>query len=143
MFDHIMVINFLDKTILKGWGSLISPFDKTMEFQDLSGNIHIIDLSKIKGAFYVKTFEGNPKKGKPVEATWLPQGDRIKIFFKDGEVLEGVTQLPEDFKKVQGFYVVPCDISSNNYRIYINILAVSKILKCVESKFHIPVYYSE
>lgn len=135
-----MVLHFMDGKIIKGWGSLISPYDKTMEFQDLSGDIHIIDLSLLKGAFYVKTFEGSQKKGKPVEATWQPQGDRIKVIFKDNEELEGVCQLPEDLKKIQGFYLVPCDASSNNYRIYINIKAVSKILKCISSKFFIPIY---
>lgn len=143
MFDHIMVIHFLDGKILKGWGSLISPYEKIMEFQDLSGNIHIIDLTKIKGAFYVKTFEGSPKKGKPVEATWLPPGDRVKIYFKDGEILEGISQLPEDFKKVVGFYVVPVDAASNNYRIYVNIKAISKVLKKVEGNFYFPVYSEE
>mgnify|MGYP005841716609 CR=1 FL=1 len=142
MFDNIMVLHFIDGKILKGWGSLISPYDKTMEFQDLSGNIHIVDLSLLKGAFYVKTFEGSPKKGKAVEPTWLPQGDRIKVIFKDNEELEGISQLPEDFEKVQGFYVVPCDAASNNYRIYINIKAVSKILKFIKSNFFIPIYHS-
>lgn len=142
MFDHIMVLHFIDGKILKGWGSLISPYDKTMEFQDLSGDVHIIDLSLLKGAFYVKTFEGSPKKGKPVEATWLPQGDRIKVVFKDNEELEGVCQLPEDLKKVQGFYVIPCDATSNNYRIYVNIKAVSKVLKYISSKISIPIYSS-
>jgi len=143
MFDHIMVLHFLDGKILKGWGSLISPFDKIMEFQDLLGQIHLIDLSKIKGAFYVKSFEGSLKKGKPVEATWLPQGDRLKVIFKDGEEMEGICQIPEDFKTVGGFYLVPCDASSNNYRVYINILAVSKILKLVGAKYYTPIYHSE
>lgn len=138
-----MVIHFMDGRILKGWGTLISPFDKIMEFQDLSGEIHLVDLSKIKGAFYVKSFEGNPRKTRSVEATWLPPGDRVKVFFKDGEVLEGVAQLPEDLKGAQGFYVVPCDLASNNYRIYVNLLAVSKILKCTEKNIFLPVYHSE
>lgn len=138
-----MVIHYMDGRILKGWGTLISPFDKIMEFQDLSGEVHLVDLSKIKGAFYVKSFEGNLRKTKSVEATWLPQGDRVKVVFKDGEVLEGIAQLPEDLKRAQGFYVVPIDLASNNYRIYVNILAVSKILKCNEKNIFLPVYHSE
>lgn len=143
MFDHIMVIHYMDGRILKGWGTLISPFDKIMEFQDLSGEIHLVELSKIKGAFYVKTFEGNPRKTKAVEATWLPQGDKVKVIFKDGEELEGVAQLPENLKQAQGFYVVPLDLASNNYRIYVNLLAVSKVLKALTEKIFVPVYISE
>ena len=143
MFDHIMVLHFLDGKIMKGWGSLISPFDKIMEFQDLSGEVHIVDLSKIKGAFYVKSFEGSRKKGKPVEATWLPKGERIKVVFKDGEEMEGISQIPEDFKNLQGFYLVPCDASSNNYRVFVNILAVSKILKLVGGRFYQPIFNFE
>ncbi len=143
MFDHIMVIHFLDGKILKGWGSLISSGDKIMEFQDLGGNIHLVDLSTIKGAFYVKSFEGNPKKIKPVEATWLPPGDKVKIYFKDGEILEGVAQLPDNFKNVLGFYIVPTDIASNNYRIYINLKAISKILKGIEEDRYYTIYISE
>ena len=35
MFDHIMVVKFLDGTTMKGFGSLISPGETIMEFKDL------------------------------------------------------------------------------------------------------------
>jgi hypothetical protein len=128
MFDHIMVVHFMDGRILKGFGSVISPGEAVMELKDLEEKIHWVELSQVKGVFYVKSFEGSRHKTRPTATVWTPAtGNRVRITFKDGEVLDGLVNDTSRLASAPGFYVVPMDQTSNNYRIYLNRSAVDKV----------------
>jgi hypothetical protein len=128
MFDSIMVIHFTDGRIIKGFGSIIAPGETVMEFKDLEEKIYWVELNTIKGAFYVKTFEGSPKKPRSTQQVWNPHsGQKVRITFKDGEVMEGIVNDVTRLAAAEGFYVVPNDPASNNYRIWINRAAVDKV----------------
>ena len=128
MFDNIMVVKFLDGTTMKGFGSLIAPGETIMEFKDLEEKIHWIELQKVKGAFYVKSFEGTGHKARPTQQIFtMSNGQRVRVTFKDGETFEGfvndVTRIPQS----AGFYVVPIDPITNNIRMWINREAVQNV----------------
>jgi len=78
--------------------------------------IHMKDL---KALFFVKDFAGDPQHVKRNEfdpSHPLP-GRRIRVVFKDGEVLVGTTTGYQPGRP--GFFLVPADASSNNERCYV------------------------
>jgi small nuclear ribonucleoprotein (snRNP)-like protein len=78
--------------------------------------IHTKDM---KALFFVKDFEGNPKHIKRNE--FDPEkpaiGRRIRVVFRDGEVLVGTTSGYQPGRP--GFFVIPADTNSNNERCYV------------------------
>jgi hypothetical protein len=99
-----------------------------MEFKDLEEKIHWVDLKKVKGAFYVKSFEETGVKAQAGRQTYtFSSGQKVRVTFKDGETMEGfvndVTRLPQ----ATGFYVVPADPVTNNIRVWVNREAVRSV----------------
>jgi hypothetical protein len=132
MFDSIMVLKFLDGSVMKGFGSVISPGEAILEFKDLEEKIHWVELKKVKGAFYVKSFEGTGVKAQAGRQTYtFSSGQKVRVTFKDGETMEGfvndVTRLPQ----AAGFYVVPADPVTNNIRVWVNREAVQGVLHII------------
>jgi hypothetical protein len=86
-----------------------------------------INFKNMKAVFFVKDLAGNPQHVKLNEFDPKhPQvGRRIKVVFKDGEVLVGTTvgYHPER----SGFFVVPADADSNNERCYVITAATQDI----------------
>jgi len=94
--------------------------------EDLGAKAEKVSLARLKAVFFVKTLEGNKDH---VEGSDAPggqgQGRRIRVVFKDGEVLMGFTvgYAPDR----PGFFFVPCDPESNNLRIFVIRAAVAKV----------------
>ena len=77
-----------------------------------------IRMKDMKALFYVKDFEGDPEydKRNEFDPEHPPVGRRIRVVFKDGEVLVGTTGYQPGRP---GLFVVPADSSSNNDRCYV------------------------
>jgi hypothetical protein len=78
-----------------------------------------ISTKDMKALFFVKDFAGNPERTKRNEfdPKHLPIGRRIRVVFKDGEVLVGTTTGYQPGRP--GLFVVPADAGSNNERCYV------------------------
>ncbi len=78
--------------------------------------IHTKDL---KALFFVKDFAGDRKhvERNAFDPSHPPAGRRIRVVFKDGEVLVGTTTGYQPGRP--GFFVVPADASSNIERCYV------------------------
>jgi hypothetical protein len=78
--------------------------------------IHTKDL---KALFFVKDFAGEPQhvERNEFDPSRPPAGRRIRVVFKDGEVLVGTTTGYQPGRP--GFFLVPADASSNNERCYV------------------------
>lgn len=76
-------------------------------------------LSELKAIFFVKDFEGNPdyQDHKNYEPDKPIAGKRIKVVFKDGELLVGTTQGYQPGRP--GFFLVPTDVNSNIERCFV------------------------
>lgn len=122
-----VVARFNDGRILKGYTHDFLPEKEFFHLiEDASsgadtGTSHEINVPDLKAVFFVKTFGGNrdyneKKNFKEVNAAAL-HGIKIKVTFKDGEVLCGLSLGYNKTKK--GFFIVPLDPLSNNDRIYI------------------------
>lgn len=131
MIQNKIVIRYVDKRMQKGITIDFSPNkdifhvtpvgfkpgDKPME-------VHVNDL---KAIFFVKDFGGNPdyderkdfEPGKPVA------GRKIKVLFKDGELIVGTTNGYQPDRP--GFFVVPVDAKSNIERCFVVTRATQEV----------------
>ena len=126
-----VVARYLDGHLLKG---------HTVDFLPSNERFHLfpagsypgskpleIAVSDLKGVFFVKNLQGNPAhvKRNVFEPTNLTPGKKVRVVFKDGEVLLGHAQgyHPER----QGFFMLPADQRSNNERCYIMASAAREI----------------
>lgn len=126
-----VVVRFQDGRVLKGRTNDFLPArpffhlvpegagagDKPLE-------LRVLDL---KGLFFVRNLAGDPshKKGNAFDPTKPHQGRRIRVEFKDGEVLLGTTQGYQPDRP--GFFVIPADAASNNERCFIVTAAAKQV----------------
>ncbi len=98
------------------------PLDSPPESKPLE-----ILVADLKGVFFVKDFAGNPghKKSAEFDPTKPVAGRKIKITFKDGEVLVGTTQGYQPGRP--GFFVIPADPESNNERCFVISAATKEV----------------
>jgi len=84
-------------------------------------------MQELKAVFFVKTFEGNPgyNKKKEFEADKTVIGRKIRVIFKDGEVLVGTTQGYQPNRP--GFFIQIVDPQSNNERCFIISAATQEV----------------
>ena len=84
-------------------------------------------IADLKALFFVKDFAGKPghKKSQEFDAQRPPLGRKIRVTFKDGEVLVGTTQGYQPGRP--GFFVVPADKESNNDRCFVVTAATSEV----------------
>jgi hypothetical protein len=84
-------------------------------------------VSDLKALFFVKDYSGDSKhvEGNSFDPAHPPAGRKVKVTFKDGEVLVGTTQGYQPGR--QGFFLVPADLSSNIERCYVVSAAASEI----------------
>lgn len=78
-----------------------------------------IAVAELKAIFFVKDFAGNAghKEVKQFDPSKPAPGRKIRVVFKDGEVMVGITQGYQPER--QGFFVLPADGQSNNERCFV------------------------
>ena len=128
-----IVARFQDGRVLKGF---------TNDFLPAKDHFHLVDqqqtpqarplevrVAELKALFLVKTFEGQPQHQEITDpaaaAVKAMAGRRIRIVFKDGEVVVGTTQGYD--RSRPGFFVVPLDPGSNNERCFVITAATQEV----------------
>ncbi len=78
-----------------------------------------VSVKDLKALFFVKDFAGNADRRKVNEfdPSKPAPGRKLKVVFKDGEVLIGTTTGYQPGRP--GFFVVPADPDSNTERCYV------------------------
>ena len=78
-----------------------------------------VSLKELKALFFVRDFSGNPDHTPKNEfdPTKPTPGRKLKVVFKDGEVLVGTTTGYQPGRP--GFFIVPADTSANTERCYV------------------------
>ena len=130
--NNKVVARFADGRILKG---ATADFVPAKDHFHLSTNgapagtkpIRIL-VKDLKLLIFVKDFAGDPRHEKvrefPPDAGG--SGRRIKVIFKDGEVLLGTTLGYQQGRP--GFFLVPVDPASNNMeRCFVVVSATAKV----------------
>ncbi len=120
-----LVIRFTDRTLMKGRSGDFSPDKRFFHLNLVSGGVVRIDISTLKAAFFVKTFEGN-ESYKYKYKDYIPWGGKkIKVDFIDGEVMIGY--VPSHLNGCQGFFVTPADLKGNNERVFVMSSATKEV----------------
>lgn len=124
--QYQVVIHFADGRLMKGHATDFFPNKETFQMAEKdSSESSEIRVSDLKGIFFVKTFEGNPKHHERKDLERAGMGKRIQVNFKDGEVLIGYTSgySPERL----GFFVFPSDADSNNEKVFVVTAATATV----------------
>ena len=111
-FEHARVQYFVE----------LGLFRKEQAFMEIG-----VIVAELKALFFVKTFAGNPHHEEPsdFQGEKPPAGRRIRVIFKDGEIMSGTTQ---GFDRSRpGFFVVPVARGSNNERCFVVTAATEKV----------------
>jgi len=126
-----VVVRFADGRVVKGVTSDFIPAKDSFHVTDATaapgGKAIEIHVKELKALFFVKDFAGDPQHSERNEfdPAHPPVGRRIRVEFKDGEVLVGTTQGYQ--RDRPGFFLVPADDKSNNERCYIVAAATQKV----------------
>jgi hypothetical protein len=123
MLQNKIVVRYLDGRIIKGFTSDFMPNKEFLHLFPLdaapnSKPLHV-NVPVLKAVFFVKDFQGNSQyqEKKEFETAKPIMGRKIKVIFKDGELLIGTTQGYHPGRS--GFFVFPADQMSNNDRCYV------------------------
>ena len=123
-----IVAHFQDHRLLKGFTTDFLPAKNLfhMALEDHPGErpteVHVSDL---KALFFVKTFEGDSQHKKTSEPPAAGPARRLRVVFKDGEVMVGTTQGYD--RSRPGFFVVPVDPGGNNERCFVVAAATQEV----------------
>ena len=81
----------------------------------------------LKALFFVKDFLGNPHyvNRNEFDPKHPPIGLKIRVEFKDGEVLVGSTTEYQPGRS--GFFILPADTGTNNELCYVVVAATTEI----------------
>lgn len=127
-----VVVRYKSGKMLKGYTHDFSPaateFHLTSDLPIDRGTAHEVRVADLKAVFFVKSLEGNKayrerKDFRDTDSTRL-RGLKIKVRFKDGEIMRGTTLGYSKAKK--GFFITPVDPEENNNRIYVVADALSE-----------------
>lgn len=129
---NLVVARFKDGKMIKGRTFDFSPVKTLFHLllgEEHEGEIQEIVVEDLKALFFVKSLQGNKdykekKMFDEVNGYSMP-GLKIKVKFKDGEVIRGITNAYRPGRK--GFFISPVDPQSNNDRIYIVSSSVSRV----------------
>lgn len=123
MIQNKIVVRYLDGRILKGYTGDFLPtkpvFHLALFDAPANSKPTQVQIAELKAVFFVKNLSGNPDHSEELEFTpGRPViGRKIRVVFKDGEVLVGTTQ-GYDPSRV-GFFLIPVDTQSNNERCFV------------------------
>jgi hypothetical protein len=129
--NNKIVVRFADGRVLKG---------STADFVPTRDHFHVsangappgskptrVLVKDLKALIFVKDFAGNPRHEESREfgSERAAGGRRIKVVFKDGEVLVGTTLGYQPGRP--GFFLVPVDPASNMERCFVVAAATSRV----------------
>jgi len=126
----LVVARFQDGRTLKGTTHDFAPgkteFHLHEGTEERSGGVKVTTAS-LKALFFVRTYEGNPdhRDKYSFEESGAQGGRRIRVRFRDGEVMAGYTMGYSAQKP--GFFLLPADPDGNNSRVYVVNAAVAGV----------------
>jgi hypothetical protein len=119
-----IVVHYADGRILKGFIEDFYPnkpsfhlLPATTGFSFTQESVEV-RIEELKAVFFVRDFAGNPaySERKCFLEGERPPGRKVRVVFKDGEVMVGSTVSYE--RQRQGFFLVPADPQSNNRSVF-------------------------
>ena len=131
MIQNKIVVRYQDGRINKGMTSDFFPNKDLFHLFPVNALPETkpikVSIQELKAVFFVKTFEGNPEYNdkKELEADKTVAGRKIRVIFRDGEVLVGTTHGYQPGRP--GFFIQPADPQSNNDRCFVISAATQEV----------------
>jgi hypothetical protein len=126
-----VVARFADGRMLKGFTADFVPtkdlFHVTAADAPAGSKPVQVQVKDLKALFFVRDFAGNPthKDRNEFDPSRPPAGRKIKVLFKDGEVMIGTTVGYQPGRP--GFFLVPADPEANTERCYVVTSATTSV----------------
>jgi hypothetical protein len=123
-----VVARFTDGRVLKGTIHDFAPNKVLFHLEPLEPGLAPmkIPVGALKALFFVKDYEGDPKRKDRVDFDDVANpGRRLIVHFADGEKIAGTTSAFAPDKP--GFFMTPADPHANNERIFVIRTAVRRI----------------
>ncbi|MEJ2719614.1 MAG: hypothetical protein P8181_00555 [bacterium] len=125
-----VIARFMDGHVVKGMTADFFPTKDSFHLTPAApaGEKPLeIKTKDLKALFFVKDFTGDPKhvERNEFDPSRPQAGRRIKVVFKDGEVLIGTTTGYQRGRP--GFFLVPADAESNIERCYVVTAATREV----------------
>lgn len=124
-----IVARFQDGRLMKGFTTDFLPgkdrFHLTPEEQGTAAKPVEVPVPELKALFFVRSFEGDPQHHRSNEPNQGGPGRRLRIVFKDGETMVGITQGYD--RSRPGFFVIPVDPAGNNERCFVVTAATQEV----------------
>jgi hypothetical protein len=113
-----IVAHYLDGKLLKGVSNDFSPARPSFHLQDAeTGEMTEVTLADLKAVYFVKSLSGDSEYKESQDGERPGYGRRIRVRFKDGEVLIGYTSGFAPNRPT--FFVYPADPNSNNEKVLV------------------------
>lgn len=126
-----VVVRFADGRIIKGTTADFVPTKDLFHVNVITDTVGAkpieVRKSELKALFFVKDFKGDLQHvdSNEFDPSRPPAGRKIRVEFKDGEVLVGTTTGYQPGRP--GFFLMPADSNSNMERCYIITAATKQI----------------
>jgi len=123
MIQNKIVVRYQDGRLRKGITNDFSPNKDLFHLESADalpgGKSLELHTTELKAVFFVRDFAGNPRytDNKEFDPIKSLLGRKIKVVFKDGELMVGTTHGYQ--KDRPGFFIVPADNQSNIERCFV------------------------
>ncbi len=132
MTRNKVVARFRDGQVIKGFTEDFFPAKPFFHVTPVGASEHSqgieVDTAALKALFFVKDLATPAHTGphrQEFDPTKPVAGRKIRVVFKDQEVLVGTTQGYDP--KRSGFFVIPADTASNNERVFVIATATRQV----------------
>jgi hypothetical protein len=115
-----VIVRKLGRDSIHGYVSARFVVDGKLEMLNTAGNRVLVELSEVKGVYFVREFGDSEELNRKTFTTRpRTEGLWVRLRFRDNEVLEGM--MPNDLAQVwpEGFFIDPPDTRSNTQRVFV------------------------
>jgi hypothetical protein len=125
-----VIVRKMDRDSISGYVSPAQYINEgKLELLNTSGNVVGIDLTEIKGVYFVREFgDSESLVRKTFASRPRSEGLWVRLRFKDNEILEGLMPADLMHTMAEGFLVNPPDQRSNTQRIFVPRTALDSLI---------------
>lgn len=123
-----VVVRRFERETLTGFVNPLSYLQPTsLELLKPDGTLALLPYEEIKSVCFVKDFEAEAEPSRIFMTRPKLEGLWVRMFFRDGEIMDGI--LPNNLLiwDVAGFTVTPPEPDSNNQRVFVPRSALKNI----------------
>jgi hypothetical protein len=131
MIQNKTVVRYQDGRVVKGYTRDFMPNKEFFHLAPMDAPADakpiVISIRELKAVFFVKDFTGDRQynDNKTIDPNKPVIGRKIKVVFKDGEVIVGTTQGYQPGRP--GFFIFSSDPKSNSDRCFVISAATTEV----------------